>query len=330
MPHKKNMEKIEQKIKGKLPKNAVMLYYDYLRSNSYTYRTSSQYVKYIQRLMSFEPPKTILTSYKIKKFLSVKTTTLYQASIKKFLQFLQEEYDFEIDSFQYPRIVIKDKLTLPLTRDEINRLIEHMPNDKLFFQFKTLTEFLAKTGTRITEALSLKVKDINFEDWNKDRTKGTQILLTKTKGGRQRLIPISPELMKNISLHCEDENNEGFVKDDNCYVFDFRYTQTIKRFKRMQRKAEKDPNFTFYREDTWDQKYLEKSSSYYRKILDITSMKVLKKHCYCHLLRHSYATHLDSLNVQVSIISKLLGHKSLNTTGKYLHPSEQQLEVGAI
>lgn len=52
----------------------------------------------------------------------------------------------------------------------------------------------------------------------------------------------------------------------------------------------------------------------------------IKKHVYPHLLRHSFATHLDEDGVKTRHLKKILGHKDQKTTNTYIYDSGKELK----
>lgn len=327
-----NMEDVPQKIEEaryKLPKDILDIFCNWLERNNYSYGTITKYGKLIKRILKSDGRKTMIYPSKIKNFLGIKTNTYYQGSTKKFIQFLSEEHNIEV-SLIYPRMVKSRKETYPLTREEIGLLINSMPDDDRLYRFRLLTELIAKTGMRVSEAIGLRVKNIDFVTWVRDKEKPGRLLLTETKNNVMRSIPVSKELMKKLSDQCKDLDEVGYTRKKDSFVFDFGYYFFIRNCKRKQRKAKEDSTIFCYDESIWDIKYVEKSTSYFRIILRKISKKVLNKDVNPHLLRHSYASYLDSKGVRPSIIQRLLGHKSLATTSGYLHPSEEEMATGII
>jgi len=92
----------------------------------------------------------------------------------------------------HPRIqkLKEPRLILPTFADaQVKRLIAWKPKGKYQRRLHLLVLFLLDTGCRISEALSLHVSDINFEDL---------LVALDGKGRKQRVVPFSFELRKAL------------------------------------------------------------------------------------------------------------------------------------
>lgn len=98
----------------------------------------------------------------------------------------------QMQKLKEPRVV------LPTFTDvQIRRLIAWKPRGKYERRLHVLILFLLDTGCRITEAIALRVRDMDFEN----------LLVTlEGKGRKQRVIPFSVELRKAVARHCKETN----------------------------------------------------------------------------------------------------------------------------
>jgi integrase/recombinase XerD len=169
--------------------------------------------------------------------------------------------------------------TLPtvLSRQEIDGLIECTPNLK----HRTFLMVLYSAGLRFSEAAHLKISDID--------SARMQIRVACGKGSKERLVPLSPRLLKELRVYWKQ------------------YRPTIYLF------PGKTPEKTYA--DTSIQKAIKQAAK----------KAGISKRVYPHVLRHSYATGLLEAGVDLLTISKLLGHASFVTTMIYLHYRREHL-----
>ena len=99
---------------------------------------------------------------------------------------------------KHPKIAqLKEpQLVLPtFTEQQIRQLVVWKPQNKHERRLHLLMLFLFDTGCRISEALTLRVREIDFEN----------LLVTLDgKGRKQRVVPFSFELRKIMFRYCKD------------------------------------------------------------------------------------------------------------------------------
>ena len=140
---------------------------------------------------------------------------------------------------------------------------------------KTLLSVIYDCGLRAFEACNLKWNDINF-----DRQ---QVHVKKGKGGKDRIVPVSPETLVVLKVYRKNYPSK------NCI------------FKEFGKDAPITPDFIRAR----------LKEGLVKAGLD-TSLTT-------HSLRHSYATHLLEAGEDIQTVQQRLGHKSVSTTMIYLH-----------
>ncbi len=128
------------------------------------------------------------------------TKQFYKVTIRKFYRWLNDsEEDPEITKW-IKTTVKKNNQKLPedlLTEDEVKRLIDAATNPR----DKALVSVLYESGCRIGELLTLKIKNVSFDQY------GAKILVNgKTGPRRVRIIATVPYLMEWINNHpCKND-----------------------------------------------------------------------------------------------------------------------------
>jgi len=86
------------------------------------------------------------------------------------------------DHLRLPRLQEEKKLLKTLSAEDIKRLLEHKAKSKSQQRVHSLALLLLDTGLRISEALALKAKDVDLENF---------LIRVQGKGRKERLVPFS-------------------------------------------------------------------------------------------------------------------------------------------
>ncbi len=139
---------------------------------------------------------------------------------------------------------------------------------------------LYHSGLRVSELCSLNINNINF---------ARREIRVKGKGGRERIVPTTPECIKAIEAYLDFDRR-----------FDTEAVFVKANGQRITRRAVSD-------------------------MLLLSSYKAGIKHTTAHVLRRTCATELMNNGVDLELVQALLGHQHLFTTQAYLAISYDQL-----
>lgn len=194
--------------------------------------------------------------------------------------------------------IFSEQQMLPIFKESDNLLRESHRKDDPIISIPCLIRLLYSTGMRITEALSLRNKDVDL---------GNNVLkigvCLDTKNGEERYIPICESLKMNLSQYVKYRNRLG-IKDIN------------------------NPEHIFFVKLNGTEVSAACAYKWFRKVYERCGIpyKGDRFGPRVHDLRHSMAT--NSMNKMINkgldvysalpLLSACLGHKHLTTTEKYI------------
>ena len=219
---------------------------------------------------------------------------LNASTLARRVSFLKMFYLF-LESEKITKNLIQDvempkrskKLPVYLTKNEVNRLLDAPDLTKYNgMKDKAMIEVMYSTGLRVSELISLKIKQVNTSE---------RIITVIGKGKKQRSIPIRESSLNYLLMYINNFRNKLKFIEDKQYVF-------------LNSKGKKLTRQSFF-----------VSLRKYAKIAGI------EKEIHPHSLRHSFATHLLENGADLRAVQELLGHTNIETTQVYTHLTNEKI-----
>lgn len=212
------------------------------------------------------------------------------ACIRMFHRFLAREKIAKTDPtslIDSPRLWKKIPDTLSL--NEVDALLSQ-PNirDAGGIRDKAILETLYATGMRVSEAVNLKVDNVNLD---------IGFLRCIGKGDRERVIPIGKKAIMSIKRYLEVARSKLLEKKESDFLFLNRFGKKISR------------------------------QSLWKIIRRYAKEARIKKPLRPHILRHSFATHLLERGADLRSVQEMLGHANISTTQVYTHINKDRLKT---
>lgn len=226
--------------------------------------------------------------------LSARTQARIISGIKQFYGYLLLENYITVDPSELlDQPKIGRKLPEVLTIEEIDRLIDALDMSKNeSHRNKAIIETLYSCGLRVSELVNLRFSDLFFEE---------RFIRVIGKGNKERLVPVSASVEKEISIYNDHiRRHQNIKKGDENVVF----------LNRRGGKLTRVMIFTI--------------------IKDLAERIGLQKTISPHTFRHSFATHLLEGGANLRAIQEMLGHESITTTEIYTHLDQRYLKEAIL
>jgi integrase/recombinase XerD len=226
--------------------------------------------------------------------LSARTQARIISGIKQFYGYLMLE-DFVKDDpselLEMPRLA--RKLPEVMSIEEIDSLIAAIDLSKTeSHRNKAIIETLYSCGLRVSELVNLRFSDLFFEEG---------FIRVIGKGNKERLVPVSPTVEKEIGIYNDHVRRHQTIKPGN---------ENVVFLNRRGAQLTRVMIFTI--------------------IKDLADAAGLKKSVSPHTFRHSFATHMIEGGANLRAVQEMLGHESITTTEIYTHLDQRFLRDAII
>ncbi len=201
-----------------------------IKLRGFSPRTIKMYVLYNKQFLEWSEldPKDVteadiklFLSEKLEKGLSAKSLGLIKAALLFYYN------DLLGNKFEIKTPKIKKSTPVVLTKDELKRIFSVIHNP----QHKLILKLYYSSGLRLSEAITLRVKDLDFDE--------NVIWIRDGKGGKDRMSILSGGLSQSLRRHCE-----GCGKNKDSFVFVNKYGNPFnpRSIQRILEKAKLEAN----------------------------------------------------------------------------------------
>ena len=264
-----------------------------LKLRSLAHSTRAEYLRYLRRVgeRAGVDPATLNEEAVRAHILKLKTAHGYSpSSMRTAVAALSAFYNLHLGNAWklFGLIRSPDRQTLPevLTREQLAALFAAVREQR----FRTLFRTIYACGLRVSEAVNLRVGDIEAA--------GARVRVRDAKGGKDRLVPLPGWALRELRAYWKTHRHPTLL------------------FPGVGRGWRDKPES------------LERLAAS-PEPMGVGSVQTCLRHARAaarlpagvcvHTLRHSYATHLLEEGVCIRLISAYLGHASLETTLIYAH-----------
>jgi len=203
------------------------------------------------------------------------------------------------------------RLPTVLRQNEVQCLFAAMKG-----QYSLMTRLLYGAGLRLTECTNLRIKDVDFS--------ANQILVRDGKGFKDHVTMLPEAIRDELSAHIErlkkfhqKEIEAGKGRAILTYALARKYPNLSKS---LQWQYVFPTGKLVWDEEAkvWRRHHVF-DDTLQRAVSAAGQLAGIEKPVSCHMLRHSFATHLLEQGCDIRTVQQLMGHKHVETTMIYTH-----------
>ncbi len=292
-----------------------------MRVNQYSFQTEKTYLYWIKdyiRFHSFEHPQN-LSEKEVSQYLT-------HLAVTRNVSISTQKIALNAIVFLYKRIIQNPlgqltnirrskkpkKLPSVFTRSEISNIFTHLSGE-----YAVIASLLYGSGLRISEALRLRIKDINLQNQT--------LMVRQSKGNKDRVTILSNHSVELLESHLRT----CLAKYQKLKATkEWNGVHLPKAFGKKIPSAHFAYGWQFvFASDTRPPDLITGiRRSYHRhprtvgRIINKAFRSAnIYKHASCHTFRHSFATHLLENGYDIRTVQELLGHRNVETTQIYTH-----------
>ena len=293
---------------------------DKLRALHYSLRTEETYVHWMRRYILYHGKRhpRDMGAAEVEAFLSHLATERKVAAatqnlaLAAILFLYKEVLDIELPWLaDVTRAKKPQRLPTVLTRPEVDALLRQVAGTP-----GLIVRLLYGTGMRVSEALRLRVKDLELDV--------RQVTVRDGKGGKDRVTVLPDALVEPLRAHlvarraCYDRDlKKGRAAVWMPDALDRKYPgagcEWAWQYVFVADRFSEDPRSGAVRRHHFDDKPILRCVK--RAAVNARIAKPVSP----HTLRHSFATHLLESGYDIRTVQELLGHSDVNTTMIYTH-----------
>ena len=295
-----------------------------MRVRHYSYRTEQSYLAWMRRYIYFHNKKhpAELGGEAVVEYLTHLATERHVAASTQNQAFsaliflYREVLGIELEGIHATvRAKVPQRLPVVLSEDEVVLILRELDDIQWL-----MVAMMYGSGLRLSEALRLRVKDVDFSY--------RCVTVRGGKGAKDRVVTMADPLLRPLELHLagvkatyERDRQDGIsgVYLPNALARKFPNAPLEWKWHWVfpSHKRSVDPRSKLLRRHHYH------ASTIQRAVARATRKAGITKKVGCHTFRHCFATHLLASGADIRTVQEQLGHKDVRTTQVYTHLLER-------